>query len=102
MQLEDYFDFVSPDEILVRGTRIGVEVILAEYFADSLPEEIVCQYPSLTLEQVHATITWYLHHRAEADQYYQRWAAHGEAAVQQQSSPLIDRLRQARTGASPS
>jgi hypothetical protein len=33
MQLDSYFEFVSADEIVVCGTRIGIEVILADYFA---------------------------------------------------------------------
>ena len=89
MQLEDYFEFVSSDEILVSGTRIGIEVILADYFAENLPEEIVCKYPSLTLEQVHATITYYLHNRASVDDYYQHWVSRGDVAIQQQASSRL-------------
>ena len=31
MKLEDYFDFISADEIRLRGTRVGIEAILLEY-----------------------------------------------------------------------
>jgi hypothetical protein len=31
MQLEDYFDFLAPDDIRVKGTRIGIESILYEF-----------------------------------------------------------------------
>ncbi|WP_207714156.1 hypothetical protein [Scytonema sp. UIC 10036] len=31
MQLEDYFEFISADDIRVKGTRIGIEHILDEY-----------------------------------------------------------------------
>lgn len=31
MQLEDYFDFLSPEDIRIKGTRIGIEHILYEY-----------------------------------------------------------------------
>jgi uncharacterized protein (DUF433 family) len=100
MQLDSYFEFVSADEIVVCGTRIGIEVILADYFAGNLPEEIVCEYPSLTLEQVHATITYYLHNRPAVDDYFQRWVLRGESAIRQQAtSPLIERLLRARTEA---
>ncbi len=57
MQLEDYFEFVSADEIVLRGTRIGMEAILTEYLDGALPEGIAVNYPPLTLEQVHAAIT---------------------------------------------
>ena len=100
MQLESYFEFVSEDEIVVCGTRIGIEVILADYFSGNLPEEIVFEYPSLTLEQVHATITYYFHNRPAVDDYFQRWVSRGELAVRQQAaSPLIERLSQARSKA---
>jgi hypothetical protein len=28
MQLEDYFDFLAPNDIRVKGTRVGIETIL--------------------------------------------------------------------------
>ncbi len=31
MPLEDYFEFISPEDIRVKGTRIGIEHILYEY-----------------------------------------------------------------------
>jgi hypothetical protein len=30
MQLEDYFDFLAPDDIRLKGTRVGIETILTE------------------------------------------------------------------------
>ncbi len=32
MQLEDYFTFLRPDDIRVKGSRVGIEHILDEYF----------------------------------------------------------------------
>jgi len=99
MQLEDYFDFVTEDEVLVNGTRIGIEVILSEYLAGILPEEIALNYPPLSLEQVHATITYYLGHRIELDRYLGRREARGASALKRQrdsKSELMERLSQAR------
>ena len=31
MQLEDYFDVQGPDDIRIRGHRIGIETVLYEY-----------------------------------------------------------------------
>jgi hypothetical protein len=31
MQLEDYFNFLRPDDIRLKGSRIGIETILYEY-----------------------------------------------------------------------
>ncbi len=72
MQLERYFDFVSEDAIRVAGTRVGIETIVRAYSAGASPEEIVLRHPTLSLEQVHATITYYLAHRAEVDAYVAR------------------------------
>ena len=103
MQLEDYFEFISADEIRLRGSRVGIEAILSEYLDGALPEEIALSYPPLTLEQVHAAITYYLSHRPDMDEYLSRWAGRGDRALRQQSksrSTIIDHLiaaRQSRT-----
>jgi uncharacterized protein (DUF433 family) len=99
MQLEDYFDFLSADEIRLRGSRIGIEAILSEYLDGALPEEIALNYPPVTLEQVHAAITYYLSHRTGMDEYLARWTDRGDQALREQrqtSSPVIDHLTQAR------
>jgi uncharacterized protein (DUF433 family) len=104
MHLDDYFDFVSADEIRLRGTRIGIEAILAEYLAGALPEEIAINYPPLTLEQVHATITYYLGNRTAMDEYFSRWTARGDESLQRQQqtpSTVLERLIQARRSGTP-
>ncbi len=41
MQLEDYFEFLSPDDIRIRGHRIGVDNVLEYYLQRSTPEKIL-------------------------------------------------------------
>ena len=104
MKLEDYFEFVSADEILLRGTRIGIEAILTEYLEGALPEGIAINYPPVTLEQVHATITYYLRQQETLDQYLGRWVERGNAALrrqQQSQSSLLQRLIQVRAASVP-
>ena len=104
MQLEDYFEFVSADEILLRGTRVGIEAILTEYLEGALPEGIAINYPPVSLEQVYATITYYLRHQETLDQYLRRWTHRGDAALRHQQdvrSPLLQRLRQVRAASTP-
>ena len=97
MQLEHYFDFQAPTDIRVKGSRIGIETILVDYLELGLfPEDIVLRYPTLTLEQVYATITYYWHNRVAIDAYLIAWKAHGEAMRQEQvsnPSPAVQRLR---------
>ncbi len=97
MQLEDYFDFLAPDDIRLRGHRIGIETVLDEYLRRGRrPEEIAASYPSLSLDEVYATILYYLRNRAAVDRYLADWRDFGRAAREQQrrnSSPALARLR---------
>ena len=96
MQLEDYFDFLAPDDIRLKGHRIGIDNVLDYYLEGYMPEEIVANLPTLSLEQVYATITFYLHNRAEMDAYLSRLAAWREQHYQEWAanpSPLVQRLR---------
>ena len=44
MQIEDYFDFLAPDDIRVKGTRIGVESILYEHIHRGQPPELSARF----------------------------------------------------------
>ena len=55
--------------IRVGGTRVTLDTVIARFQVGDTPEEIQSGFPSLTLEQVDATIDWYLNHKAEADEY---------------------------------
>ncbi|MGK7928940.1 MAG: DUF433 domain-containing protein [Spirulina sp.] len=78
MQLEDYFDFQRPDDIRLKGTRVGIENILYEYlYRSRTPEEIVNCFSTITLEQVYATILYYLHDKETVEQYLSNWLEWG-------------------------
>ncbi len=95
MQLEDYFTVLAPDDIRLKGTRIGIESILYEYiYRARTAEEIFQIYPSLTLEQIYATILYYLHHREAVGQYLTDWIEFGERMrTEQRQNPSPARLR---------
>lgn len=97
MQLEDYFSFLAPNDIRIRGTRVGIETVLYDtIYRSSRPEDIVAQYPSLTLEQVHATITYYLHNKEKVAAYLVSWLENTNRRWEEQNrnpSPAIQRLR---------
>jgi uncharacterized protein (DUF433 family) len=68
------------------GSRIGVHSVLAKYLDHGRsPEQIVARYPSLTLEQVYATILYYLRHREALDASLALWRAHAEQAAAEQA-----------------
>jgi uncharacterized protein (DUF433 family) len=96
MCLEDYFDILSENDIRIKGHRIGIDNVLWYYLEGYTPEEIVANLPSLSLEEIYATITYYLRNRATIDAYLARLAAWREARYQEwkaKPSPLIERLR---------
>lgn len=73
MELESFFEFLSEGDIRIKGTRVGIETVLDDYLSGSSPEEIAARYRSLSLEQVYAAITYYLHHRPKMDAYLETW-----------------------------
>ncbi len=96
MQLEGYFDFQRPDDIRIRGTRIGIESILTEYLHNGrTPEEITARFPTVTLEQVYATILYYLHNQEQVDAYlndYLEWVHQARKEAQENPSAAARRL----------
>ncbi len=83
MELENYFEFFSEDDIRIKGTRIGIEIVLADYLQGSSPEEIAARYLSLSLEQVYATITFYLRNRSRVEAYLEAWRHYTEQREQE-------------------
>ena len=97
MQLEDYFNFLAPDDIRLKGSRIGIETILYEYiYRSRTPEEIAQIYTSLSLEQVYATILYYLQNKEDVSKYIADWLEWGHQQRKAQAlnpPPGIVRLR---------
>lgn len=96
MQLEDYFEFLDPDDIRIKGHRIGIDNVIDYYLQGYSPEQILEELPSLNLEKIYATLTYYLHNRVEIDAYMLRLAKWREQRYQESlanPSPLAKRLR---------
>jgi uncharacterized protein (DUF433 family) len=100
MQLEDYFDFQSPNDIRIKGHRIGIEDVLYEYIhREQTPEQIVRRFPSLNLEKVHATILYYLANKEQVTQYLTDWIEYcrqAEAEFDRNPPPFVERIRKLR------
>ena len=98
MQLEDYFDFLAPNDIRVKGTRVGIETILWDYLDLGLfPEQIAARYRTLSLEQVYATLTYYWRNRERIETYLRAVEKELERQRQEQDrhpSPAVQRLRE--------
>lgn len=95
--IEKYFDFLSHEDIRIKGTRIGIESVLYEYIhRDQDPKSINQKFPNLNLEQIYATILYYLHNKEEIDRYMIDWLEFGtKKRVEQENNPppIIIKLR---------
>ncbi len=97
MNIEEYFDHLAPDDIRIKGTRVGIESVLYEFIhQEQQPEAIVKRFPSVTLEQVYATILYYLSNKSRIEAYMTDWLAFGQRMRAEQAknpSPAVVRLR---------
>ncbi|NEO34963.1 MAG: DUF433 domain-containing protein [Moorea sp. SIOASIH] len=103
MEIQDYFDFLASDDIRIKGSRIGIESVLYEYiYRARTPEEITQQFETITLEQVHATILYYLHNKEEVSAYLGDWLEFCRQQREEQKqnpSPARQRFRQLKAEA---
>jgi uncharacterized protein (DUF433 family) len=91
MQLEDYFEFEKfetphgpVERIRIKGHRIAIEHVIELHKQGISAEDIAnVHYPSLSLEEVYATLTYYLHNKAEVDAYDRRGEEIAEAYYQE-------------------
>lgn len=100
MIFDEYLDFLAPDEIRIRGHRIGIEDLLYEYvYNEMTPAELAARFPSLSLEEIHAVLLYYYRNQAAMNSYLSDWLAFGEQMRTQQAAdpaPVILTLRRVR------
>ncbi len=84
MELANIFEFVSPETIRIKGTRVGIEVVIEKFLEGASPEKIQRHHPHLTLKQIYATITYYLFDQERVDAYIKAGRKRVEAAYEKQ------------------
>ena len=102
MELAHYLEFLDPLDIRVKGTRIGLDDVVYAFRQGMTPDEIVTRYHSLTLEQTHGVIAYYLHHRTAVDEYMIRleaWREHRRREARQHPPAVVQRLRTLQSAA---
>jgi uncharacterized protein (DUF433 family) len=77
----------SDGVVLIGGTRVTLDTVVAVFNHGATAEEIVHRYPSLTLGDVYATIAYYLNHQQDVEAYLQQ---------RQQQAEEIRQMNQAR------
>ena len=79
--LEDNFMFLAENDIRLKGTRVGIETILYEYIHNSkMPVVIADYYYTPTLEQVYATILYYLQNQEKVGTYLENYLKYSQTA----------------------
>jgi len=81
----------------VTGSRVSLDSIVHAYWEGRMPEAIATDFPSLSLEQIHGAIAFYLSQRAEIDSYLssqgKRWDALRMTASEAGHASLLHRVR---------
>ncbi|MEZ4864402.1 MAG: DUF433 domain-containing protein [Caldilineaceae bacterium] len=95
MQIEDYFDFASPEQIQIKGHRILIDDVLHEYIHNAMtPDELAERFPTLTLEEIYATLLYYVRNKAEIDRYLTANLEYAHQCwLEQQAHPTPDMVR---------
>ncbi len=98
MQLEDYFEFLTAEDIRIKGTRVGIEHVLYEYIhCGQTPESIAQKFRTVTMAQVYATILYYLENQQTVGKYVGDWlefCLKSEAEYDRSPSPFVLKMRQ--------
>ena len=93
---EDYLSFLAPDEIRVKGSRVGIESVLYCYLDEGMGlTELAARFPTLAVEDLRAVLEYRAQHPAAVDAYLaavqaredQAWAEH-----ERNPSPVFRRL----------
>ena len=95
--LEDNFMFLAENDIRLKGTRVGIETILYEYIYNSRPPEVIADhYFTITVEQVYATLLYYLQNQEEVGTYLEDYLEYCRTAREEYEKdppPGVVRLR---------
>ena len=85
----------SAGRLMVPGTRISLDVLVAAFKRGKTPEAIHDSYKTVSLADVYAILTYYLRHRSEVEAYLaeqEREGAQIQAGIEAEH-PLDDGLR---------
>ena len=101
MRLDVTKEYVKEIEGVYRigDTRVSLDSLVYLFREGLSAESMVESYPSLTLEQVHGALAFYLAHRADIDRYLaegRRVAEQEHKLSRHDNAELIARLRRTR------
>ncbi|HET6575554.1 MAG TPA: DUF433 domain-containing protein [Fimbriiglobus sp.] len=79
--------------VRVGNSRVQLVLVVEAFQDGATPEEIVLQYPALSLADVYAVIAFYLRHKTEVEDYvteYNRQADEVRARIEARQKDLPD------------
>jgi len=85
----------------IGGTRVSLDSVVYAYRRGASPESIQRSFPSLSLEQVHGALAFYLSHKAKIDKYLTEGEEEFEKlqnASHEEHADWYEKLRRAREG----
>lgn len=83
----------------VAGSRVSLDSVVYAYREGRSPEQIRADFPTLSLEQVHGALAYYLRHQGEVDHYLEEQSALHErlrAENELKNPDLVQGLRAVR------
>ena len=67
----------------VGGTRVTLDTVVRAFIRGATAEEIAQQYPSLSLPDIYATISYYLQNRDDVEKYLEKRRKHAQSVKQE-------------------
>ena len=77
----------------IGASRVLLEIVIRDFQDGGTPEMIVQEYPTVTLADVYAVISYYLRHKEEVERYLQgreRQAQETEQRIRMQQGDLAE------------
>ena len=69
--------------VRVGGTRVTLDTVVRAFIRGATAEEIAQQYPSLSLPDIYATISYYLQNREDVEKYLEKRRKHAQSVKQE-------------------
>ncbi|MCP4106282.1 MAG: DUF433 domain-containing protein [Desulfobacteraceae bacterium] len=97
LNFREYYEIIGNGVVRLKGFRIGIEHIIRSYQEGYTPEQIIQEFPGVSLETVYATLTYYLHNKKEVDDYINELTRWTEQQMKKDDEkeplPVVQRLR---------
>ena len=80
----------------ITGTRVSLDSLVHAYWEGRTPEAIAVDFPTISLEQIHGAIAFYLGNRQEIDAYLSTQGTKWEALrieSETRQTEILQRLR---------